>query len=347
MRPHPATALLTVLLPGCATAPPALERFAFEAPHMGTAVRIVAFATDRTQAERAAAAAFARIAALDAMLSDYRPTSDLSELPRRAFPAPATVAPELFDVLARAQRIAALTDGAFDVTIGPAVRLWRRAVRQRELPTAERLAGARARIGWRNVELLADAGSPRVRLALPDMQLDLGGIAKGFAAREALAALAAHGVDRALVDAGGDLALGAPPPGRRGWIVGLVPLEETTIAPGRTIELAQCGIATSGDAFQSIEIGGVRYAHIVDPATGLGVTTRVSATVIAPDPADADALASALCVLDPERGLALVGRVPGAAALLVWADADGATHTAATPGFPEATASVDAGGGSW
>ena len=148
------------------------------------------------------------------------------------------------------------------------------------------------------------------------MQLDLGGIAKGYAVDEALAVLAAADVTRALVDAGGDMRLGDPPPGKPGWRIGVAPLEADG-PPSRRLSLSGVAVASSGDAWQYIEIDGTRYSHIVDPRTGLALTDHSSVTVVAPDGITADALASAVSVLGPEQGLKLIDATPGTAALIV------------------------------
>ncbi len=120
----------------------------------------------------------------------------------------------------------------------------------------------------------------------------------------------------ALVDAGGDVAIGVKPPGKPGWRIGVAPLQADG-PPSRYLHLAECGIATSGDAWQFVEIGGRRYSHILDPRTGLGLSTRSSVTVIAADATAADGLASAVSVLGPQQGLSLIERFQGAAALVV------------------------------
>ncbi len=276
---------------------------------MGVVGRIVLYAAAEDRAVAAAKAAFDRIAALDAVMSDYRPDSELMRLCARAGQGAVTVSPELFEVLAQAQRLAELSDGAFDVTVGPYVRLWREARRARALPPPDRLAEARSRVGWRLLRL--DPASRRVELLRAGMQLDLGGIAKGFAADEALAVLSGQGVARALVELGGDIAVSGPPPGARGWAVGL----GQAVAGVETIELSHQAISTSGDAEQFVEIGGERYSHVVDPATGLGLRSRVAATVTAREAIVTDGLSTLLGVLGPERGQAfLATHQPGAKA---------------------------------
>jgi thiamine biosynthesis lipoprotein len=320
----PTTAALSVLaawgLGVGAGPPPAVpsahdpRRFAFAERHMGTTFRIVVFATDSARAARGAAAAFDRIGRLDRRLSDYDPDSELSRLGTSAGRATGrAVSPELLEILVVARLWAERTDGAFDPTVGPLTRLWRWSARRGTLPDPARLARARAAVGWQALDV--DPAAGRVRMARPGMALDLGGIAKGYAADAALAELARHGLRSALVDAGGDIAVGDPPPGKEGWRIavqdGPAPAGRAA-APSRVLLLAGVGVATSGDAFRFFEVDGVRYSHIVDPRTGLGVTRTGAVTVIAPDATTADVLASALEVLDGEEGRGLVASVPGA-----------------------------------
>jgi thiamine biosynthesis lipoprotein len=281
---------------------------------MGTTVRVVLYASTQPEAERAAAAGFARIAELDATLSDYRPESELSRLTRGTVARPVPVSPDLFRVLDAAQRLAARTGGAFDITVGPLSQLWRRARRQNELPSSADLAAARA--VSRYTLLTLDAKAQTASVARAGMRLDAGGIAKGFAADEALAAMRGLGVNQALVAIGGDLAVGDAPPEHTGWQVALSGLKDVGTAPGSPIVVHDVGISTSGDAEQWVEIAGQRYSHIVDPNTGVGLTGHQSVTVVAGDTMTSDMLATAVNVLGPDDGMALVEGTPGVAALV-------------------------------
>lgn len=260
--------------------------------------------------------AFARFKELDRKLSDYDPESELMVLCREAVSGqPQPVSEDLFTVLQRAEEVSRQTSGAFDVTIGPLTDLWRKARRRHQLPPDGQRLSALSHVGWEDVVLGEDA--PTVDLTQPGMQLDLGGIAKGYAADEALKVMAEAGVPIALVDAGGDLVAGDPPPGEKFWRVGVAPLDAPRGTPERFLRLTNAAAATSGDASQHIEVEGVRYSHIVDPQTGIGVTTPSSVTVIADDAMTADALASALSVLGPKRGIALADEMPGIEAYIL------------------------------
>jgi thiamine biosynthesis lipoprotein len=165
-------------------------------------------------------------------------------------------------------------------------------------------------VGFRHLAL--NPTEREVRLNERGMSLDLGGIAKGYAADAALAIMAEHGIGAALVDAGGDLAIGDPPPDQKGWLVAL--------PNGDSLRLAHAAVATSGDINRYVTIDRVRYAHIVDPRTGLGVVDAPIVTVVARDATTADALASALTVMDRASGMELTRSVGGA-----WATVAGST----------------------
>jgi thiamine biosynthesis lipoprotein len=233
-------------------------------------------------------------------------------------------------VLSAAQDISRRSGGAFDVTVGPLTRLWRRARRQQRLPAASLLAEARQSVGYQLLEVDPQQGA--VSLHRPHMQLDLGAIGKGYAVDEALRVLREGGLPRSLVNGGGNLALGDPPPQRTGWSVGIAPLDQAN-KQLLEIEVANCGVATSGDTWQFVEIDGVRYSHILDPRTGLGLTRRGSVTVLATDGMTADGYSTALSVLDVESAVALIEQIPGAAAVIVWLE-DGVTKRRASRGFP-------------
>jgi FAD:protein FMN transferase len=304
-----------------------LSRHEFTSNQMGTLFRIVLYAKDAETARRASDAAFARVKELNAMLSDYEAESEINRLTAKGPTDDGVkVSPELWTLLSRSQRLAEQTDGAFDVTVGPYSRLWRRARRQKELPSAERMAEAKAVVGYRNLELLPgredDLRSGYVRLKKDRMRLDLGGIAKGFAADEALAVLRKAGIAHAMVAASGDMAFGEPPPGETGWRIGIAPLSAESDKPSRFLRLSNCGVSTSGDAFQHVEIGGKRYSHIIDPRTGLGLTEQSSVTIVAPNATTADSVATAVSVIGEPIAKSLLAKYPGTEMLFVRRDGE-------------------------
>jgi len=300
-----------------------LTRYEYAQPHMGTTVRIVLIAGDSGAADTAAADAFARIARLDAMMSDYRADSELMRAAREATARPVPISDDLFTLLTQGQQLAERTGGAFDVTAGPLTRLWRRARRLGEAPAEADLAAALASTGYRRMKL--DPATRTLRLESRGMSLDLGGIAKGFAAEAALATLRSNGVGNALVAAGGDVAVGEAPPGSAGWEVA-VPGLDPSRPPRHRLHLVNAGISTSGDAEQWVELRGVRYSHILDPRTGRPLEGRRSVTVVAPDATTSDMLATAVSVLGPDAGLRLVEETPAAAASMILEATDGTIH---------------------
>lgn len=303
---------------------PALERFSQRQLHMGVEFEVVLYAPDRAAGDKGLAAAFERIAELDRILSDYDAESELSRLSASApSQEPILLSRDLWTVLAHAQMVSEQSGGAFDVTAGPLTKLWRRARRQKEPPTDEQIARALAAVGYKQLELNAERHT--AKLLKPEMRLDLGGIAKGYAADEALATIGKLGIERALVRASGDIAVSQPPPGEKGWKVGIAPLDPDQM-PTQFVVLASQAISTSGDSRQHLVVSGKRYSHIIDPRTGWGIEGRRSVTVIARRGIEADSLATAVSVLDPASGMRLIEATPNASALIV-VEQDGGEQT--------------------
>jgi thiamine biosynthesis lipoprotein len=310
------TALLISAAPAATHAAEALQRFVFEKAEMGVPFRITLYAANESVAEAAANAAFARVEVLNSILSDYDPDSELSRLSFSSGQGKAVaVSSDLWRVLEVSQQMSERTEGAFDITIGPLVNTWRRARRKRELPSPDLIAEMRQRVGYRHLQL--DPKTKSATLIKPDMRLDLGGIAKGYAADEALKVLKDRGIERALVAASGDMAASEAPPGKPGWRIEVAPLDAPDAPAPRFVWLRNSAISTSGDTFQRLEINGVRYSHILNPATGLGLTDHCLVTVLGPDCTTTDSLETTISVLGPERGLELIAATPGTAVHIV------------------------------
>jgi thiamine biosynthesis lipoprotein len=290
-----------------------LERLEFRQILMGVPVQISVYAADKQAANAAVHAAFDRIRQLNLIFSDYDEDSEISQLTRRALPGKlVSISPELAKVLDASLQISRQSGGAFDVSVGPLVKLWRASRRSKRLPTTEELAAARKRVGYASIHL--DVGRRAVTFDKTGMQLDFGGIVKGYAADEARAVLRAHGFSQALVALSGDISVGDPPPGESGWKIGVGGLEPRDAQPREFISLANRAVSTAGDAYQFVEIGGKHYSHLVDPHTGLGITRRVSVTVIAPTGLLSDGFDSTAAILGPERGRRLLESVSGVSA---------------------------------
>lgn len=333
MRNFMPGALLAGLLAatnGCVSSgSPPWQRFDYSQAQMGLEFRLTLYAPHETTARNAAQAAYARIAALNQILSDYDADSELSQFSQTAGSGEwRAVSPELWRVLSAGQRLAQQSGGAFDLTVGPSVNLWRRARRQQQLPTAALLADMRERVGHQH--LLLDPARRAAQLVRPNMRLDAGGIAKGYALDEAMLILRAHGIRRAMIHAGGDLLFGDPPPGRDFWRAEL-PAPDPGSRP-QVLHLRNCALGTSGDLVQFVELESVRYSHIVDPRTGIGLTNRSLVHVIAPDGITADALGTAFCVLGLAGSRELATQYPEVNFQLT-ENLAGQTNTWQSPGF--------------
>jgi thiamine biosynthesis lipoprotein len=273
---------------------------------MGMRTRLVVYAIDETAAVNACRAAFDRVGQVEDVASDYRRDSELMRLCATATTRPVRLSDDLFALLTEAQRIAELSDGAFDATVGPYVQLWRRARKEKKLPTSQEIAEAAQKVGWRKLQV--DPTTRTARLSVPGMKLDLGGIAKGYAGDCAIQTLREHGVSSALFEAGGDIVISDAPPGKDGWTIELV---DAGPDMPHSVTLHHCAVSTSGDTEQFVEIDGRRYSHVVDPRTGVGLTTRAMSTVVAPKGIWSDGLSKPAEMLTPDKVTELLKHFPG------------------------------------
>ncbi len=321
---HTVLALLIGLaghsLGGCSRPMP----FEFTRLCMGVQTQVTVHADDQNAAEAAAARAFSRIERAEQALSDYRPASDamkLCDAAARHPGEPVQVSGDLREALLAACQVSLATDGAFSVTVGRAVGLWRQSRRSGSMPDdSERLEVVKLS-DWRNVELAPHGESV---LVAAGTRLDFGGIGKGYAAQAALNDLRDRGFPQSMVSLAGDIVVGDAPPGRPGWRIRVG--EGSNSSGGvRDLLLVNAAISTSGDAEQFVEIDGRKYSHIVDPRTALGFPAPrgVQVTVVARDGAIADALGTAIYALPLELVPSLVTQFEAAAILVVnQADSD-------------------------
>lgn len=311
-----AAAAFCLLLNPLHAADESLQKFVYEKAEMGLPFRVSMYAPDEATAKAAADAAYDRIAVLNSILSDYDSDSELSRLSQSSGQGKAVpVSTDLWNVLTRAQDFAKMSDGAFDITVGPLVNLWRRARHKQELPTPELIAEMKARVGYQNLKLNPEHRT--AELLVPEMRLDLGAIAKNYAIDQAIGVLKQHGITRALIGGSGDMTATDAPPDQPGWRIEIAALDAEGAPAPVVIYLKNYSIATSGDMFQRVEIDGVRYSHIVNPHTGIGLTDHSLVTVVAPDCMTANGLTTSISVLGPEKGMKLVEATPGAAAHVV------------------------------
>ncbi len=270
-----------------------LTRFEFTEQHMGTEFKIVMYAENDSLAASVAGEAFERIAELEQIFSDYQEDSEVSLLSALSGTGRGTeVSEDLQEVLVLARKIAKESKGTFDFTVGALTKLWRRAFRQKEVPSQNEIEKALSMVGYKKVSVKKNRV---IRILQPGLRLDFGGIAKGYAVDEVLKLLKKRGVPIALVEGGGDIAAGNPPPGKASWKVERAFYEEKELRT-EFINIANQAIATSGDSYKYLEEDGKRYSHIIDPRTGYGITSKEIVSVVAPTCAEADAWATALSV---------------------------------------------------
>lgn len=292
-----------------------LQRYESVEPHMGTLYRIELYTSSTELAQEAFKAAFARVAQLDYELSDYKADSELNRATSAAVSNPVHISQDLATVLEAAQRLSVATGGAFDVTVGPLSKLWRTARKQGQLPSLAAISEARTRCGFRHLHL--DAAAQTIKVDSPGMQLDLGAIAKGYAADEALVVLRKLDIQSALVAASGDLAFGDAPPDQPGWKIGVDSLDTSDKPFTRILMLKNAAVSTSGGEEQHLDAGGKRYSHIINPQTGMGLESDLTVTTIARHGLQADPAATAVSVLGCDKGIEFIDKDSQLAAFIL------------------------------
>jgi thiamine biosynthesis lipoprotein len=252
----------------------------------------------------------------------------LSRLNQQAHQSPIKISEPLFEVLQQSVTLSRETNGAFDVTVGPLVDLFRSAEKKGAAPTEEEIAKAKLKTGFQKLKL--DEQNRTAKFTVEDMRLDLGGIAKGYAIDKAVEAMQKGGAIGGMVDVGGDIrCFGAPPQGKNKWLIGLqdpsvspdtVIPAQAGIGTGKTLlvlKLTNAAIATSGDYRRFTLLDGKKYSHIIDTQTGYSSEGLASVTIITRHAVDADVLATAVSVMGAEKGLALIETKPETEAILI------------------------------
>ncbi len=260
---------------------------------------IDAYATDADRLPSILEQALDEVDRIDRLMSHYKPESPLSKINREAGASPVTVEPELYDFIAEALRYSRDSDGAFDITVGPLMKVWG-FFRGEGRPASDKdVESVRPLIGWQH--LIMNPEHHTIRFDRPGVELDLGGIAKGYAVDRVVRILRASNVGAALISAGGSTTYGlGAPPGRKAWTVSIEdPVDRNKIARG--VDLRDRALSVAGSSEKSFEVDGVRYSHIMDPRTGRPVQGVLSVAVISKTGTEGDALDDALFVLGPIR----------------------------------------------
>ncbi len=274
-------------------------RFQFQEQKMGTTFRIIFYTSNAQHARSTAKAAFNKVDELNKIFSDYETDSEVSRLSEAAGNGRIKVSRELWEVLRISQLISAKSGGAFDVSIGPLSKLWRRAQRRHEFPTEVQIAAAKSKVNYRWIKLYPQ--SQEVKLVKSGMRLDLGGIAKGYTVDKIKTVLESRGITSFLIDGGGDLLCGDSPPDGSSWQI----LSEAA----EPIALLEPGaIAASGSTYQYLIWQQKKYSHLVHTDTGLGSTDENVYYVKAQNCMIADALASTLGLVDDQTSRKLLSR---------------------------------------
>ena len=306
---------------GLAVAPAAQTEWVGEArPMMGTEVSVTLYSDDADLAEVTIEAVFAEAARIDRMMSTYKDDSAISAINRQAGERWVETTDELADLIVRSVRISRLTDGAFDITYDSVGRHYDFRAGQR--PDADTIETELPRIDYRHIEIDATREPPAVHFAMPGVRINLGGIAKGYVVERGAAVLREHGIRHGVVTAGGDSRLVGD---RRGqpWLIGIRdPRVDDAVA--MRLPLTDEAISTSGDYERFFLEGGVRYHHIIRPATGEPADGMRSATVIGPDAVMTDALSTSVFILGVDAGMRLIAGLPGYEAVAI--DGAGAVY---------------------
>jgi thiamine biosynthesis lipoprotein len=288
------------------------QRYTFEKGLMGSPFKLVFYAKNDSVAKVAADNAFKRVEELNEIMSDYRDGSEINRLSATSGSGKwVPVSKDLFDILAVSQDISAKTGGVFDATLGPVVQMWRHATRKGIFPAEDEIRDALARTGYSKLKM--DSKTRSIMLTQKGMRLDIGGLGKGYAAEEAIKEVRKLGITSAMMDAGGKIVLTNPPPGTKGWNINVSNGSDSL----KAMQLSNVALATSGPTYRFMEYKGVRYSHIVDPKTGIGLLFHVRTTVISPDGTVADALATAFSVAGIEKSKKYLRRFKGSKVWLV------------------------------
>jgi len=288
---------------------------------MGTFNRVVAIAPNSRIADKCIEAAFEQLELVDNLMSDYNDNSEIGIVNCQAFERPVKVSKPTYDVLQKALKFSRLSGGAFDVTIGPLMYLWRSASEANSIPTDFQLQQARSKIGFE--KLILDSNDMTVRFAVVGMKLDLGGIAKGYAIDQTVLAMRRCGAVGGMVDVGGEIyVFGEPPSGKDHWLIGLqdprtAQADLGTGKPLLILKLNDAAVSTSGDYQRFVLIEGKKYSHIIEPETGRSSAELTSVTIISPNAADADALSTAVTVMGVEKGIELIESIPQTEAIFI------------------------------
>jgi thiamine biosynthesis lipoprotein len=296
---------------------------------MGSAFNLIIVSADSNKANHLARKSYELVDSLNHIFSNYDSSSELSKINASAGLLPYKMSRAMLDLVQKSQYAYIQSKGAYDISIGPLSSLWRNARKAKLFPEASTVLATKKLVGFAQVKINKRLGT--IFLPNANMQLDFGGIAKGYIAQWVINFLKANGIQQALVDAGGDIVMSGPPLNQQGWLIGVNLPETTDQLLNKKLQLSNCSVATSGDVYQFIEYKGVKYSHIINPLTGYGVTNLRNVTIVAKTGATADWLATACSILPIKEAKQLA--ISHQAALLITTLKNGKLVFEATPNF--------------
>ena len=305
------------------------RKFSYSEMKMGSAFNLIIVSADSNKANHLARKSYELVDSLNHIFSNYDSSSELSKINASAGLLPYKMSRAMLDLVQKSQYAYIQSKGAYDISIGPLSSLWRKARKAKLFPEASTVLATKKLVGLNQVKINKRLGT--IFLPNANMQLDFGGIAKGYIAQWVINFLKANGIQQALADAGGDIVMSGAPLNQQGWLIGVNLPETTDQLLNKKLQLSNCSVATSGDVYQFIEYKGVKYSHIINPLTGYGVTNLRNVTIVAKTGATADWLATACSILPIKEAKQLA--ISHQAALLITTLKNGKLVFEATPSF--------------
>ena len=318
-----------------------LTLFKKAALSMGTVFEITAYVSDKYKADKAFNDVFKEINRLDYLMSNYKEESELSKVNKYAASEPTDCDNELAYVIEQSLRYSDITDGAFDITVGPLMKKWGFFKEQGKIPGKEELESVLKSVSYKNIiieekikkSLFRDPGVVKtVSFRNSGTQIDLGGIGKGYAVDMAIRVLRGNGINSALINFAGNIYAYGTPPGKDSWVIGLQHPRKGERLLG-SFEIKDKAVSTSGDYEKFFTIDGERYSHIIDPRTGYPVKGIVSVTIVTDNATRADALSTGVFVLGLEKGMDLIEKLADVEGVIIYEDADSKLSTKTSSGM--------------
>ncbi|MHC4269061.1 MAG: FAD:protein FMN transferase [Planctomycetota bacterium] len=308
---------------------------------MGTLFEINAYVSDKYKAEKTFSDVFKELNRLDYLMSNYKNDSELSKINKNAATEPADCNKELAYVIEQSLHYSDITDGAFDITIGPLMKKWGFFKKQGQIPDKGEIESTLQSVSYKNIiieetakkSLLKDPITVKtVFFKNAGTEIDLGGIGKGYAVDNAINVLKQNGINSALVNFAGNIYTYGTPPGKNSWVIGLQHPRKSEGLLG-TFEIKNKAVSTSGDYEKFFTINGKRYSHIIDPRTGNPVKGIVSVTIVTDSATRADALSTGVFVLGLEEGMDLIEKLSDVEGIIIYEDADSKLFTKTSSGM--------------